>query len=243
MKKLFALLILISGLNGFSQTQAEMNQQAYDEFNKSDQKLNEVYQKVKSIYKADTLFLKNLKRSQQIWIKFRDASLDMKFPGYPDKNYGSIHQSCRAFYLKELTEKRIQTLQDWIAGTDESDICNGSVKIIEEIDPQYMGKAHIKEDGSIWLHANMKRDHRIFGYKKKNVNSEKMILLSIFTNEVENNPFNCKYGAYYDTSGMEEFSLEYISTEDDFIKVAIQKNSQKLDEVYMLKKWFEFEER
>ena len=220
-----------------------MNQQAYDEFNKSDKKLNEVYQKVKSIYKTDTFFLKNLKRSQLIWVKFRDAELDMKFPVYPGKNSGSIHPTCRALYLKELTEKRIKTLQNWIAGTEEGDICNGSVKIIEEIDPGYMGKAIVQENGSIWLTANMKRDHRIFGYKKNDINSQKLILLSIFTNEVENNPFNCKYGAYYDTSGMNNINLKYISTGDDFIKVAVLKNKEKLDEVYMLKKWFEFENK
>ena len=56
-----------------------------------------------------------------------------------------------------------------------------------------MGKAYIEKDGTIWMSANMKKDHRIFGYKDKDIYSEKMILLS------------------------------------------------PIDQVYMLKKWFEFE--
>jgi len=240
MKKTFTFLILISSFTCFSQTQAEMNQQAYDELNKSNKKLNEVFHKIKSIYKTDTLFLQNLKSSQIAWIKFRDAELEMKFPPYPNKHYGSIHPICRAQYLQELTQKRTKTLQNWVAGIEEGNACNGSINIIEQIDPRYMGKATIKENGSIWLTGNMKRDHRIFGFKNKDIHSEKMILLSIFTNEVENNPFNCKYGAYYDTSGMDNINLKYISTEDNFIKAAILKNKEKVDEVYMLRKWFEF---
>lgn len=138
-----------------------------------------------------------------------------------------------------MTDNRIETLKDWISGTDEYDVCDGSVKIVEDIDPEQMGKAVISSNGSIWLTANIKRDHRIFGYKKKDVHSEKMILLSVFTSEVENNPFNCRYGAYHDTAGMKDMELKYLATEDDFLKVAIVQNGRSIDEVYMLKKWFE----
>ncbi|CAH8283726.1 hypothetical protein EV196_102579 [Mariniflexile fucanivorans] len=105
-----------------------------------------------------------------------------------------------------------------------------------------MGKAFIEKDGSIWMSANMKKDHRIFGYKEKDIYSTKMILLSIFTNEVENNPFNCKYGAFYDTNGMHNLKLRYIATEDDFLKIEIINEGKPIDEVYMLKQWFEFEQ-
>lgn len=70
-----------------------------------------------------------------------------------------------------------------------------------------------------------------------------MILLSIFTNEVKNNPFNCKYGAYYDTSGMTNLELKHVVNEGDFLKIKIVNKGKTIDEVYMLKKWFEFEEK
>ncbi len=180
--------------------------------------------------------MENLKKSQRIWIQIRDAEMEMKYPNYPEKIYGSIHPTCKAFYLIELTENRIKTLNIWVSGMEEGDACNGSVKIIEEVDSEYMGKAYIEKDGSIWMIANMKKDHRIFGYKNQNIYSTKMILLSIFTNDVKKNPFDCKYGAFYDTNGMKDLELKYIATENDFLKIEIIKEGKPIDEVFMLKK-------
>lgn len=241
MKKLFTFIILTFSLNCFSQTQAEINKEAYAEFNKSDKVLNEIYQTILSKYKLDATFVTNLKKSQRLWLEFRDAEMEMKFPNYTDVIYGSIHPTCSAFYLRELTEKRIESLKEWVGGTEEGDACNGSVKIIKQIDSQHMGKAFIEKDNSIWITASMKKDHRIFGYKSKNIYSEKMILLSVFTNEVENNPFGCRYGAFYDTNGMKDIKLKYMSTEEDFLKIEIIQDGETIDVVYMLEKWFEFE--
>lgn len=128
MNKIILLLLLTFSINCFSQTQAEMNQQAYASYNKADKKLNTVYQKILVKYKTDKLFVANLKKSQRIWISFRDAEMDMKYPNYPNQNYGSIHPTCRAVYLTELTESRIKTLNVWLNGIKEGDACSGSVK-------------------------------------------------------------------------------------------------------------------
>jgi hypothetical protein len=65
-------------------------------------------------------------------------------------------------------------------------------------------KAYVSaSDSSISLASNMRQDHRIFGYEKPDTKSKRLLLLSVFTNDVENNPFGCELGAYYDTSGME----------------------------------------
>ncbi|WP_117881029.1 lysozyme inhibitor LprI family protein [Aureibaculum luteum] len=240
MKNIFIGLFLTFNLACFSQTQAEMNKQANAEFNASDKILNETYKTILSEYKTDPSFLENLKKSQRIWIQFRDAEMEMKYPSHSE--YGSVHPICRASYMKELTDNRIKTLQKWIVGGEEGDVCNGSVKILESISTDTMEKASIRKDGSIWMTANMKKDHRIFGYAKKDVYSAKMILLSIFTNEVKNNPFDCKYGAFYDTNEMKDLKLKYVATENDFLRIEILKAGKKIDEVYMLKKWFEFEE-
>jgi len=241
MEKILTLILLSLSLNGFAQSQAEMNRQAYDEFNQSDRKLNEIYHAILSGYKSDTLFVKNLRKSQRIWIQFRDAEMEMKYPPYPGNFYGSIHSICRASFLKELTDRRIETLKVWLGGMEEGELCNGSVKTIKEIDPEYMGMALVENDSTIRMSADMKKDHRIFGYKEKDINSTKMILLSIFTNEVENNPFNCKYGSYYDTGDMINMKLKYLLTEGEFLKVGIMKERKVIEEVYMLKKWFAFE--
>lgn len=128
MIKIFLLLLLTFNINCFSQTQAEMNQEAYAAYNKADEKLNTVYQQILIKYKTDKLLVANLKKSQRIWISFRDAEIDMKFPNYPNHYYGSIHPTCRAFYLTELTETRTKTLTIWLNGIEEGDACAGSVK-------------------------------------------------------------------------------------------------------------------
>lgn len=73
MKHIIIIFVLTLNFNCFSQTQAEMNKEAYTEYNKSDQELNEIYKTILSIYKTDTLFIKNLKKSQRMWIQFRES--------------------------------------------------------------------------------------------------------------------------------------------------------------------------
>ena len=130
-KTLPTFALLLASFNGFNQTQAEMNKTAYTAYEESDKRLNEVYQLILSEYKLDTAFINSLKKSQRIWIQFRDAELEMKYPNYKDRNYGSVYPTCRAFYLKELTDKRIETLQVWIDGIEEGELCNGFVKMVE----------------------------------------------------------------------------------------------------------------
>jgi len=129
MKSVINIVILVLTLNSFGQTQAEMNQEAYDSYNEVDKELNNIYQKILSEYKSDTTFVKSFKNSQRIWIRFRDAELEMKYPKYKELYYGSSHPMCRAFYLKELTEERIEKLKIWLEGIEEGDMFSGSIKL------------------------------------------------------------------------------------------------------------------
>lgn len=70
------------------------------------------------------------------------------------------------------------------------------------------------------LVANMKKDHRIFGYRDPNTHSPKMIFFSIFTADVDGNPNNCPLGSYYDTSGLKEGdSIVFVNFTGDFAKM------------------------
>lgn len=103
-------------------------------------------------------------------------------------------------------------------------------------------KAYISsQDSSINLTANIRQDHRIFGYTNPDIQSERLILLSIFTNDVKNNPFGCKLGAYYDTRGMEDLNLKYLGSAGEFIKAVAIDKSNKTTTLYFEKKWIEFE--
>lgn len=93
------------------------------------------------------------------------------------------------------------------------------------------------KDSSFHLTANMKLDHRIFGYKNPVLQSERVILFSIFTNDVENNPFGCKLGSYYDTNGLEDYTIKYSETNGDFIKVYATDKFNHQETFFIDKKW------
>ncbi len=57
-----------------------MNDEASNSYKQADKELNDIYKTILSEYKSDTIFIKNLKASQRIWISFRDAELKVKYP-------------------------------------------------------------------------------------------------------------------------------------------------------------------
>jgi hypothetical protein len=107
----------------------------------------------------------------------------------------------------------------------------------------YITKAivFLKEgDSTINLIANIRQDHRIFGYAKPDIKSERLLLLSVFTDDVENNPFGCKLGAYYETAGMGELTLKFISSNGSFVKAVAIDKTNKSTIIYFEKKVIEF---
>lgn len=108
---------------------------------------------------------------------------------------------------------------------------------------EYWNKISVQSrDSTLWLNSEMRLDHRIFGYKKPNIKSKRLLFLSIFTNDVEGNPFQCKYGSYYSTTLGEERKLKYISEENNFVKTIFLDHNRVLDTIYFERKWIEFEE-
>ena len=95
-------------------------------------------------------------------------------------------------------------------------------------------------DSAINLIANIRQDHRFFGYAKPDIKSERLLLLSVFTDDVENNPFGCKLGAYYETAGMGELTLKFISSNGNFVKAVAIDKTNKSTIVYFEKKVIEF---
>ncbi|QEC44284.1 lysozyme inhibitor LprI family protein [Pseudobacter ginsenosidimutans] len=112
----------------YAQSQSGMNQSSGDDFKQADKELNQVYQKIQQEYKGQTDFLKSLKASQQLWIKFRDAEMLVKYPKSKQAGYGSVFPMCWSGYKAELTRQRTKTLQVWLDGIEEGDTCSGSVK-------------------------------------------------------------------------------------------------------------------
>lgn len=129
MNKIFLIIILNLSFNlSFCQTQSEMKLEASENYKKADRELNSTYKKIIAEYKDDISFLKNLKISQNLWIKLRDAEINTKFPETEPTYYGSFHPVCVSNFLTELTKKRTKELKIWLVGIEEGDMCSGSVK-------------------------------------------------------------------------------------------------------------------
>ena len=130
MKKIILTIVInLISIYSFSQTQFEMNEQENNKFKLADKELNATYQKILKEYKSDGAFLKNLKFSQNIWIKFRDAEMKTRYPDREAGYYGSVQPMCWSIYLTQLTKERIKSLELWLTGIPEGDVCSGSVNI------------------------------------------------------------------------------------------------------------------
>lgn len=127
MKTIVTVALLFAASIGFAQTQAEMNEMAHKSFQQADKELNKTYQQILKDYSTDTLFIKNLKAAQKIWVQFRDAEMKMKYPLY-EKEFFSMKTVCWYSYMQQLTEARTITLKEWIKPTEDGDVCAGSVK-------------------------------------------------------------------------------------------------------------------
>jgi uncharacterized protein YecT (DUF1311 family) len=123
---IFLSALLLLSITSFAQTQGEMNSSAAIKYANADKELNLVYQSILKEYSKDTVFIKNLKVAQNIWIKSRDADLNAIFT--PNGWYGSIEPLCRSGILEKLTKDRIAFLKTWTEGIDHQDGCKGTRK-------------------------------------------------------------------------------------------------------------------
>jgi uncharacterized protein YecT (DUF1311 family) len=123
------MLLVFAGTVAFGQSQSEMDSNAATSAKKAENELNATYRKILRDYGEDTVFIRKLKFSQRLWIKFREAEIDMKYPPREPGYYGSVLPMCVAMYKEGLTRDRIKILKVWLDGIEEGDVCNGSVKV------------------------------------------------------------------------------------------------------------------
>lgn len=109
-------------------TQSHMTRCAGIGFEEADWELNRIYQEIRRLYAEDETFLEKLKQSQMAWIKLRDADLELEYPSSdPQAAYGSVLPMCLAGHKAYLTWQRVDFLKRWIEGSEEGDVCSGSV--------------------------------------------------------------------------------------------------------------------
>jgi uncharacterized protein YecT (DUF1311 family) len=97
--------------------QLELNKCAYDNFQKADKELNKVYNQIRAKNKGNKLYLKNLKTSQKLWLKFFDAELNSIY-SCDDKNkricFGSMYPLLYNGSKTDLTQDRTKQLKRYL---------------------------------------------------------------------------------------------------------------------------------
>ena len=111
------------------------------------------------------------------------------------------------------------------------------------INEKAMQRAVVSKAESIFhVYNNIRADHRLIGYESPDTNSKKMVLFSVFTSDVEDNPFHGPYGSYYDSAHPIELVIKHTGEQGSFIVASISGGSKKPATIYFEKKWVEFEE-
>lgn len=125
---LLGVLLCSSACNAQNNTQPV--EKELSDFEKADTELNDIFQEILSAYSENDVFIESLRQSQRIWINFRDAELEMKYPGEDKRvQYGSVYTMCAEQYLSKMTNERTSTLRQWLTGIEEGNVCGGSVRM------------------------------------------------------------------------------------------------------------------
>jgi uncharacterized protein YecT (DUF1311 family) len=99
-------------------TQAEMNACAAENAEAADDELNAAYRAVIACGKNDPTFIGNLKAAQRLWIQFRDAELQARFPVPEGENervlYGSMYPMELLGEKEKLARERTRQLHAFI---------------------------------------------------------------------------------------------------------------------------------
>ncbi len=127
MRTLACALLLLSAAGAANQR--EIIRQACARYQQADTEMNQAYSQVLKDYAADALFLAKFRAAQRAWLAFRDAHLAAVYPKSAPGAYGSVNAACRCGILAQLTNERTAQLRDWLEGTQEGDVCAGSIRI------------------------------------------------------------------------------------------------------------------
>jgi uncharacterized protein YecT (DUF1311 family) len=126
-KALTIFLFCLCSTFSYAQSQWDMTMESDRNFKKADSELNIVYKKILTKYAKNTEFIKALRESERIWVKFRSAEIIMRFPRMDTKYYGSVYPMCANSIAEEITKKRIAELKEWLKPQEDGDVCSGSI--------------------------------------------------------------------------------------------------------------------
>ena len=133
MRIIFITLILLFTTTTIlkSQTQVELNFKWCEKYKESDKELNLVYKNILEKYSLDTLFIQNLRETQNNWIKLKDSDLELYMPTDLEEHmpFGSATMMCRCQFKIDLIKERTKFLKKWEdPGKRDGWMCGGTIR-------------------------------------------------------------------------------------------------------------------
>lgn len=110
-----------------SQTEINLSQQ--DIYVRQRALLDKTINAIKKEYQENNSLIENLEKSQEVWLHYSDAQILVKYPKDDYIHETSVYNLCYFIYLTELTNQRIKTLETWLVGERQGQVCGGSVKL------------------------------------------------------------------------------------------------------------------
>ena len=114
---------------GAEKSQTDINLDEANNLTLLTSKLDSMYSAVIVEYQDQKIFIKNFKKSQVIWKQYMESQLLARFPEDEEYRGGSAFGMCYALYKQQLIKERISSVNDWLIGFPEGEICGGSVKV------------------------------------------------------------------------------------------------------------------
>jgi uncharacterized protein YecT (DUF1311 family) len=109
-------------------TQNELNECAGKALQEAEAEMQQVREQIRKEKVEKPEFLEQFENAQRAWLAFREAELKALFP-LDAGQYGSVFPMCYALSKAALTRQRIEQLREWLKGTEEGDVCYGSLPI------------------------------------------------------------------------------------------------------------------
>jgi hypothetical protein len=113
-----------------AKSQTDLNLEEIDSLTYFTTKLDGMYNAIIVEYKDQEIFVKNFKKSQVLWRQFMESQLLARYPESEEYSGGSSFGMCYSIYKQQLIKERISSLNDWLVGFPEGEMCGGSVKVM-----------------------------------------------------------------------------------------------------------------
>lgn len=116
-------------------SQRDMTINAIKSYQELDAALQRIYEEILVLYSDDEEFLVFFKRSQQAWIKYRDAHINAIWPAIEteSRRLGTAERMSIPMELEEPTRQRIAVLLTWRQGIEEGYVGSGTRMTPESI--------------------------------------------------------------------------------------------------------------